>query len=67
MKVVAKSGKILTVKSGRIVCPVCRKRTDFSVLDDTSGSSIPVFCRQCKTETIVNIDNGQRLDDQRSE
>lgn len=59
MKPIAKCGTVVTVKDGRIACPVCGKRTDFAVMSNTSGINIPVFCRQCKTRTMVNIDRGQ--------
>ena len=49
----------LDVKGGRIVCPRCRRATNQVVRPDTYAERLQVFCRGCKAELIVNIDNGQ--------
>ena len=53
-------GRMLTVKDGYLVCPTCRRnRRLIQVRPDTSAKRLVVFCRDCKTEHIVDIDKGQ--------
>lgn len=53
-------GKILTVRDGFLVCPVCRRnRRLIRIAPDTQARRLVVFCRDCKTEHIVDIDKGQ--------
>ena len=54
----AKCGK-LTVKDGLLVCPNCRRKTNQAIMADTSAENLPVWCRNCKTQIVVNIDHGQ--------
>lgn len=49
---------ILEIRDGRIVCPVCGKKTDQAVLSETSAESLVVFCKQCKSRMLVKIENG---------
>ena len=50
----------LTVKDGWLQCPVCRRnRRLMRVRPDTEGQRIPVYCRDCKTELIIDIREGQ--------
>lgn len=42
-----------------MVCPVCRRKTDQTVTPQLVAVDLPVFCRGCKTQTIVNIIHGQ--------
>lgn len=52
--------KLIVVKDGRIVCPICRKRIqEVAVGPNTTARGLQVFCRSCKHETIVDIDKGQ--------
>ena len=54
------SGKMLTVRDGYLICPVCRQnRKLLPVLPSTSGRDIVAWCSKCKHRTIVNIDHGQ--------
>lgn len=54
------SDKILTVRDGFLSCPVCRRnRRLIRILPDTQARRLAVFCRDCKTELIVDIDKGQ--------
>ena len=46
---------MLKLKGGRIVCPVCRRKTDFKVLPETSASNLVIYCRQCGRENVVSI------------
>lgn len=61
MQTEAKSGRMLTVKNGHAVCPTCRKRMSPKILLTTAGKDIVLFCRLCKEEIIVDIEQGQRL------
>lgn len=55
MQVTQKRGMMLTVRDGWLVCPVCGKPRLLHVLDTTRAKDLPVYCRKCRTETIVNI------------
>lgn len=52
--------KLLTVKDGWLQCPICRRnRRLMRVLPDTEGQRIPVYCRDCKNEILIDIRAGQ--------
>jgi len=46
------------VQEGRIVCPFCRRKTDQVVLEETSAENLIVYCKWCKRELHVKIENG---------
>ena len=48
-------GKMST-KDGYLLCPICRRQKVLRLLPDTYGQKIPVWCKTCKQESIVNID-----------
>ena len=51
---------MLTVRNGYLVCPHCRRnKRVIQVPPDTKAERLRVYCRDCKTETIVDIDQGQ--------
>ena len=50
---------MLHVKAGLIVCPVCKNKTNQAMHPKTEATNLPLWCRTCKTQTIVNIANGQ--------
>ena len=53
-------GKMLTVKDGYLVCPTClRNRRVMKINPDTEAHNVVAFCRACKTENIVDIEQGQ--------
>ena len=54
-----KCGKLITVKDGYIVCPVCRFKTSQQLRSDTEAVNLRVWCRKCKQVTVVNIAHGQ--------
>lgn len=57
-----KRGK-LTVKDGWVTCPVCkRNRHLIRIEPETVAKELPVFCRDCKSEIILNIDRGQSVE-----
>lgn len=56
----AQYGKILTVTDGYLVCPVCRRnKRVMQIRPDTSGERVVAYCRQCKSELIIDIHEGQ--------
>lgn len=53
----------LTVKDGWVTCPVCkRNRHLIRITPETVAQSLPVFCRDCKNEIILDIDRGQSVE-----
>ena len=48
------SGKLVT-EDRRIVCPVCGRPTQFRVRPDTVAKQLPVWCKHCRQESVVNI------------
>ena len=60
MQYQGKRGKMLTVKDGWLVCPHCRRnRRLMKINPDTVATRVVAFCRDCKCENIVDIDQGQ--------
>lgn len=55
-----KHGKLLTVKDGYLVCPTCRRnRRLMRIRPSTVATGVVAYCRDCKTENIVDIERGQ--------
>lgn len=53
----------LSVKDGWVTCPVCkRNRRLIRIEPETVAQALPVFCRDCKTEIILNIDRGRSVE-----
>ena len=53
----------LAVKNGWISCPCCRRNKRLMrVLPETRARSLEVFCRDCKSTIILDIDEGQRVE-----
>lgn len=49
----------LVVKDGWIICPVCNQnRRTIRITADTEAHHLPVYCRKCGTELILNISRG---------
>lgn len=60
MQTQEKHGRMLTVKDGYLVCPNCRRNKRLMKINpDTVATKVVAFCRDCKTENIVDIDRGQ--------
>ncbi|MCR1907066.1 cysteine-rich KTR domain-containing protein [Intestinimonas butyriciproducens] len=49
----------LIIKDGWLMCPSCRRRKVLQVRPDTSAKNLIVYCRDCRTETMVDIEQGQ--------
>lgn len=55
-----KSDMMLTVKDGWLRCPRCRQgKRLLRITPETRAENLQVFCRDCKSEIIVNIDKGE--------
>ena len=53
----------LIVKDGWVTCPVClRNKRLLRITPDTEATALPVFCRDCKTELILDIARGQSVE-----
>ena len=53
------NGKLVTVKDGIIVCPICKRKTYQKITPRLTAKALPVFCRFCKNQIIVDIAHGQ--------
>lgn len=49
----------LTVQEGFLICPTCRFKKMQRIRPETEGVRVPVFCRKCKQEMLVDIRKGQ--------
>lgn len=47
----------LSVKDGWISCPGCGRHL-LRIEPETEAKQLPVYCRGCRREIIVNIDRG---------
>lgn len=57
---VAKQPKMYNVIDGFLVCPVCRRNKRLLRVDaKTHAEHLAVWCRTCKHEIILDIDEGQ--------
>ncbi len=53
----------LVVRNGWVICPVCRRNHRLlRVEPETEARDLPVYCRDCKTELILNIAKGQSVE-----
>lgn len=54
------SGIMLTVKDGWLSCPRCRRNKRLQRVTATmSAENFPVYCRDCKSEILIDIHRGQ--------
>lgn len=52
----------LVVKDGWIICPQCnRNHRLLRITDRTEAHGLPVYCRTCKREIILDIERGQSV------
>ena len=47
-------GKIKAQRK-RLVCPLCNKQTLLFTLPSTEAKSLPLWCKRCEKEVVVNI------------
>ena len=56
----ANCGRMLTVDKGYLVCPYCRKNRKVKrITPDERGERVLLYCRDCKREFRVDIEQGQ--------
>ncbi len=55
----------LVVKDGWVTCPVCKRNHRLiRVEPETEARGLPVYCRTCRSEIVLNIDRGQSVERQ---
>ena len=53
----------LKVTNGWIACPLCRRNKRLLRIDpETEAKGLPVYCRDCKREIILDIARGQSVE-----
>ena len=52
----------LVVKDGWLTCPVCRNKRLLRIEEETEAHDLPVYCRDCKTEIILDITRGRSVE-----
>ena len=52
----------LVVKDGWITRPVCRNKRLLRIEEETEAHDLPVYCRDCKTEIILDITRGRSVE-----
>ena len=56
LKVTDEHGKILKTEWGRVYCPHCnRKLAAYRFRGDTIADNLPIYCKYCKAEIIINV------------
>lgn len=56
-----KYGK-LTVKDGWVTCPNCKRNHRLIRIEpETEATNLPVYCKTCRSEIILNIERGQSV------
>lgn len=48
-------GKMMT-RGGYLLCPICQRQKVLRLLPETEGKQIAVYCKNCRKESVVNID-----------
>lgn len=52
--------RMLAVRDSYLVCPRCRRNKRLMKINpDTVAHHVVAYCRDCKTEIILDIDKGQ--------
>ena len=52
----------LVIKHGWITCPNCRRNHRLlRITDETQAKALPVYCRTCRMEVILDIEQGQSV------
>ena len=56
MQITTEHGILLVTAGGRNVCPFCGSKLPLRLLPETRLKDLPVYCKRCKKETIVNTE-----------
>lgn len=59
MQTLTETDTMLVVKNGWLLCPQCGYRRLKRVFPDEVGERISVFCRDCKNEIRIDINQGR--------
>lgn len=52
----------LVIRDGWVTCPVCKRNHRLiRVEPETEAKGLPVYCRTCRSEIVLNIDRGQSV------
>lgn len=52
----------IVVKDGWITCPECgRNHRLLRITPETEANELPVYCRKCRREIVLNIKRGQSV------
>ena len=55
-----RSDRLQVTSGGYLVCPKCKRNRHLLKLDaTTSAQHLRLYCRDCKSEITVNIEQGQ--------
>lgn len=55
----ADHGKMIPKRGGYIGCPFCSNSKLLRVPDSTEARALPVYCRKCHREILIDIVRGQ--------
>lgn len=47
------------VKDKWVICPICGGKTRTKIRPDTVAKNLPILCRLCKNEVVVDIKDGK--------
>ena len=47
----------MMTRDGYLLCPICQRQKVLRLLPETEGKQIAVYCKYCRKESVVNIDN----------
>lgn len=51
----------IDTKDGFLLCPRCKRHKVLKILPGTEGKNIVVWCKSCRTESVVNIEKSLSL------
>lgn len=49
----------MTMTEKFVLCPICGGKTRTKIRPDTEAKNLPILCRLCKNEVVVNIEKGK--------